>query len=135
VASADLWDLYSEFAEQDRSSLSDAQQAVFAICDLRQEVNSGGFDSYFRYRGGDTAPVALAVLPDLLGQDWADLLLDAMDTLGSTYPAGAAARTEALDAQDRGAELSALDDRFYELEAAVDADLRLDTHFRDDGGS
>ncbi len=33
-----------------------ADSGIAAICDLRQEVNSGGFDSYFRYWGGDSAP-------------------------------------------------------------------------------
>ena len=130
-----MWDLYSEYAQEDRSSLPDPQQAVFAVLDLRQEVGSGGFDSYFRYWGGDTAPLALAVLPDVLGQDWADLLRDAMDTFGATYPAGAAARADALDAQDREPELSALDDRLYDLDAATDADSRLEAHFRLADGS
>jgi hypothetical protein len=132
MAAPDMWDLYAEHGQLDRTSLTHAQQAVFAVCDLRQEVNSGGFDSYFRYWGGDTAPVALAALPDILGQDWSDLLRDAMDTLGSAYPPGPDARAAALDARDINDELAALDDRFYDLEASVDADARLDAALRDD---
>jgi len=132
VASAGVWDLYAELGEQDRSGLSDAERAVFAICDLRQEVNSGGFDSYFRYWAGDSAPTAHAELPAVLGQDWADLLRDAMALLGPAYPSGAGARAAALDARDFDAELNALDDRFYELEAGVDADARLGALLHDD---
>src|SRR5690349_1912653 len=116
MPSADVWDLYAEHGQLPRASLTHAQQAVFAICDLRQEVNSGGFDSYFRYGGGDTAPVALAALPEVLGQEWADLLLEAMTILGPAYPPGTDARARVLDAQDRDHELSALDERFYDLE-------------------
>ena len=132
MAAPDVWDLYAEYAELDRAGLTSAQQAVLAVLDLRQEVNSGGFDSYFRYWGGDTAPLALASLPQLLGQDWADLLREAMATLGPTYPPTADARTAALDAHDMNDELAALDDRFYELEGAVDADSRLNAYLHDD---
>jgi hypothetical protein len=59
---------------------------VAAICDLRQEVNSGGFDSYFRYWGGDSASDALRALPGILGTEWAKLLSAAMGFLGADYP-------------------------------------------------
>ena len=54
-----------------------------------KKVNSGGFDSYFRYWAGDTAPEALAVVGTALGPACVDLLRKAMLALGSEYPAGA----------------------------------------------
>jgi len=38
--------------------MSHEQRMVFALNMLRQEVNSGSFDAYFRYAGGKTAPQA-----------------------------------------------------------------------------
>ena len=62
----DVWDLYGQLAEQDSSTLPPAQRVLIAVCDLRQEVNAGGFDNYFRAWGGNSADDALAALPSLL---------------------------------------------------------------------
>ncbi|WP_165872832.1 DMP19 family protein [Nocardioides jejuensis] len=124
----DAWDLYERLGDGDRSALSTRQQAVFAICDLRQEVNSGGFDSYFRSWGGDTAQVALVALPEALGDSWAALLQEAMRTLGPQYPADADARSDLLEDRDVIAELNELDSRLYELEEATDADDRVNAY-------
>ena len=61
--------------------MTDRQRAVLAICDLRQEVNSGGFDRYFRHYGGSSAHEALSALPAVLGAEWAALFREAMDLL------------------------------------------------------
>jgi hypothetical protein len=98
------------------------EREVAALCDLRQEVNSGGFDSYFRYWGCDTANEALAALPTVLGQAWADLLAEAMELLGPDYPADIDARHDRLDGLHLDEALDALDARFYEPEDVTDAD-------------
>ena len=81
---SDVWDRYGQLADQEPAALTPAQRGLVAVCDLRQEVNAGGFDTYFRAWGGNSADVALAALPDLLGQEWADLLQSAMTLLGTT---------------------------------------------------
>lgn len=121
----DLWDFYGQYAEFDRSALGERERQVLAICDLRQEVNSGGFDSYFRYWGGDTAPTAAAALSQLLGSPWADVLREAMALLGSPYPASADDRAEKIDGDSLDEALYDLDRRFYALEASTEADPRL----------
>jgi hypothetical protein len=45
---ADAWSRYEELGSELRDSLSEVEREVFAILDLRQEVNAGGFDGYFR---------------------------------------------------------------------------------------
>ncbi len=65
----DAWTYYESMHGADRSRLSPVERSVLALCDLRQEVNSGGFDSYFRYWGGDSAPDAVAVVGALLGSE------------------------------------------------------------------
>lgn len=121
----DVWAFYEQYTESDRSSLSERERQVLAVCDFRQEVNSGGFDSYFRYFGGDTALTAMSALPRLLGSPWAELLGEAVALLGTPYPRDPDDRAEKLD----GAELEAmwvdLDARFYKLEASANADARL----------
>lgn len=128
VPTDDAWSLYEAIGEGDRSSLSRRQHEVLAICDLRQEVNSGGFDSYFRYWGGDTASIALRALAEALGPEWETLLREAMQVLGPDYPADADARAEVLDARVVDDVLAALDSRFYELEGSSDADRSLNTY-------
>lgn len=120
-----VWDYYEEIGEADRSSLKESERALLAILDLRQEVNAGGFEGYFRYWGGNSAPTALAFLPDYLGQDWADLLAEAMAVLGPSYPADADARSAALDATEPWEALDDLFQRFLDLESSVDADEKL----------
>lgn len=125
---ADAWSFYEELGEQDRSALSKEQAQVAAICDLRQEVNSGGFDVYFRYWGGNTARTALAALPTILGQRWADLLGRAMSLLGPDYPDDQSIREVRLDAPGVDQALKNLDTEFYDLEAAADADALVSAH-------
>jgi hypothetical protein len=124
----DAWSRYEAFGEGDRSTLTPRQRQVFAICDLRQEVNSGGFDSYFRHWGGDTASLALEALPEALGQPWATLLREAMQTLGPAYPADANARTAVLDIRNLDDAMHSFDSRYFELEEATDADRLIDAY-------
>lgn len=128
--STDVWTFYERAADTDRSNLTDVQRAALAICDLRQEVNAGGFDAYFRYWGGNTAPEALAALPAALGDEWASLLNEAMQVLGPNYPSDPDARAELLDQGDLENRLNDLDTRYYELEESVDADQRLNAFLR-----
>jgi hypothetical protein len=121
----DVWNFYGQYAESDRSALGERERQVLAICDLRQEVNSGGFDSYLRYWGGDTAPTAAAALPQLLGSPWVDVLREAMSLLGDPYPASAEDRADKIDGDSLEEALNDLDQRFYALEASTEADTRL----------
>jgi hypothetical protein len=126
--STDVWDIYGQLADQDASTLSDAQRGLVAVCDLRQEVNAGGFDNYFRAWGGNSADYAVAALPILLSQEWADLLHSAMGLLGSPYPRDPDERGDLIDQHDLGARLHELDERFYALESSADADARLNAY-------
>lgn len=121
----DVWEFYEQYAEEDRSSLNERDRQVLAICDFRQEVNSGGFDSYFRYWGGDTALTAVAGLPRLLGSGWADLLGEAVALFGVPYSLDADDRAEKIDDNSLDATLGDLDKRFYKLEATAGADAKL----------
>ncbi|MEV6412012.1 DUF4375 domain-containing protein [Kribbella sp. NPDC051718] len=121
----DVWEFYEQYAEEDRSSLNERDRQVLAICDFRQEVNSGGFDSYFRYWGGDTALTAAAGLSRLLGVAWADLLGEAVGLFGVPYSLDADERAEKIDSQSLNATLGELDLRFRKLEASTGADARL----------
>lgn len=128
MSATDVWDIYNILSERDRSSLNDAQRALVAVCDLRQELNSGGFDSYCRYWGGNSAPEALAALPAIFSREWAELLSEAMALLGPNYPTTQDVREGLLDSQDLDDQLETLDDRYYALEGAMDADRRLNDY-------
>ncbi len=128
--SVDVWDRYGQLSGQHPSTLNGAQRGLVAVCDLRQEVNAGGFDGYFRDWGGNSAEAALAALPVFLGQEWADVLRAAMSLFGPRYPADADARGEAIDQRDLHDRLSALDDDFFALEGSADADERLNAYLR-----
>lgn len=122
----DGWSVYERLQDEERTELSDDASALMALGDLRQEVNSGGFDAYLRFWGADTAPRALAVCRSTAGlAALADVLEDALSRLGA-YSPDADARAEALDSA--GVDLDDLDERFSEIEAAVDLD-RIMTRF------
>jgi len=111
-----------------RDGLSAQERGVAAICDLRQEVNSGGFDSYFRYWGGDSAPEALGALRETLGAGWAELLREGMALFGPDYSRDSAVREAVIDDRGLDVRFEELDARFFELEAATDSDRILSQH-------
>ena len=120
-----VWDFHFEVSDGDRDRLMPMERQVLAICDLRQEVQSGGFDSYFRYWGGDTAPLARSAIGHLLGRPWADLLAEAMSIFGEVYPLDCDSRTEQLEVLDADATLNEFDTRLYDLEPQQDSDALL----------
>ncbi|HMM95829.1 DUF4375 domain-containing protein [Phycicoccus sp.] len=123
----DIWQLYGAYATpESRRPLSDEQRQLLAVCDLRQEVNSGGFDTYLRFWGADTAPDALAIVEGALGEPWRQGLVEALDIFGTANPSTADERAEVLDdAAEADDMLGMLDERFYELEGSQDADAAL----------
>lgn len=114
-----------------RDRLSPVQRRVAAICDLRQEINAGGFDAYFRYWGGNTAQEALAAIGKALGPDWAVLLREAILIFGSDYPINADDRLDRLDAPTVQADLDDIDRRYFELENSLDADGLMSEYLSD----
>ncbi|MEI2649192.1 MAG: DUF4375 domain-containing protein [Dermatophilaceae bacterium] len=121
----EIWHFYEELGDRPRSELSTSMQGLAAICDLRQEVSSGGFDVYFRYWGGDTAPVALEALSTTLGDEWATVLRDAMSLFGGAYPTRQEERESMLEELDIDDALDDLDRRFLKAEASLNADALL----------
>lgn len=95
-------------------------------------MNSGGFDVYFRYWGGNTAELAARVIGRVLGDGWADVLADAIALLGPIFPRTVDEREAALTDEVSEA-LHALDDRYFALEGSVDADALLSAELRRQG--
>ena len=126
--SLDIWEIYEQFAQSDRSSMDEKHRGLLAVCDLRQEVASGGLDSYFRYQGADSAPAALAALPEILGSEWANLLEEAMDLFGAPFPINCDDRARFIDDHDLEESLGELERRLYDLEEAIDADACLNAY-------
>lgn len=120
-----VWDFYGALGEDARHGLTATEQPVAAICDLRQEVNAGGFDSYFRYGGGNTAPAALAGLPTTLGPEWAVLLTEALGLFGESYPMDPDARADVIDDLQLDQAFEDLGHKFLVLEGQTDADTLL----------
>ncbi|PUA80895.1 DMP19 family protein [Nocardioides currus] len=86
----DIRQLYEAYAtSESRRPLRDEQRQLLAVCDLRQEVNSGGFDSYLRFWGADTASDALAIVGCALGEPWRQVLVEALDLFGTANPSTA----------------------------------------------
>lgn len=103
------------------------QRLVFAINLLRQEVNSGGFELYFRYSGGNTGPLALEAAA-LLGPPWVALVRAALHTIGSPYPTDSGPREGVVGrlVEDSPQLLDDLDQRLSDLEVEHPADQLLD---------
>jgi hypothetical protein len=132
MAVVDAWAYYESMQGAERTRLSAAQRSVLAVCDLRQEVNSGGFDSYFRYWGGDSAPDAVSVLASVLGAEWGEVLREAMALFGPDYPAASRDRERILDSIGLDETLEELDRRFFDLEATTDADAMMSAYLTGD---
>ena len=111
--------------------LTPEQRTVFALNLLRTEVQSGGFDVYFRYAGGNHALDAMAGA-DLLGPAWAALIREACRTMGDPYPTDIDERErvlERMEAEDPEMRVHQdLDLRLYALEADEPADARIDAY-------
>lgn len=125
---------FSHLAESEQadpgawSRMADEQRHVFALGTLRLEVAGGGFEGYFLYAGGDTAPAALEAA-DLIGPEWVGLVSDARALFGDHYPVDRESReiavNELLHRDPRV--FAALDARFDALPAS-EADARLDAY-------
>jgi hypothetical protein len=107
--------------------MTDEQRMIFGINLLRQEVNSGGFDRYFRYSGGNTALDATRAAK-ILGPGWSTLVEEACRVIGSPYPIDAGPRAIAVDIllEDHHELFESFDDRLYQLELDDPADERID---------
>ena len=127
------WTVFEHLVDKDIQDpsaiqkMTHEQRLVFAINMLRQEVGHGGFDSYFRYTGGNTGLVALDAA-ELLGAPWIALVRAALHALGSPYPRDVHERERVLDqlAGHSPQLLAGLDEQLYELEAEHPADEVLD---------
>jgi hypothetical protein len=119
----------SDIELQDSSSylrMLPEQRLLFAIQMLRQEVNSGGFDSYFRYTGGNSAPDA-KLAARLISPPWELLIAEACGLFGDPYPVDIDVRERAVDEVDE-AGLDRLDQALYSLEVEYPVDQILDRY-------
>jgi len=107
-----------------RTRLSNSQRDLLAFFELRQAINSGGLDSYFRYHGEDGDRVAAAALA-IAGPNLHQFCSDAVALLGSSYPEDPSERESRLEPMED--QLDDLDRRYYELEAEETVDDDADT--------
>lgn len=121
------WDLYEELIERDWDTLTQAQQALIAIGELRDEVNNGGFEQYFLNSGGNHARVALETCESLGETELSALLRRAIDVLGEeNYSSDWDQRRTALQDVDEDA-FDAIDEEYFALESSRDLDQVMDS--------
>lgn len=127
------WVVFEQLMEQEIADptalerMTHEQRLVFALYYLRQEVNSGGFDAYFRYSGGNTAVLAAEAARNVSPR-WGQLVEDACRPFGSPYPADIDTRERVVESLAQGQPdlFESLDERLYELEAEVPVDDSVD---------
>jgi hypothetical protein len=120
------WKLFEQLWDTDPSILSRDQLLLVALAGVRQEINSGGFDSYFRYSYGDHAPFAVEAANEVGSAAFAALISEGMARLGlDPYPGDPSVREASID--DHELEFGDLDQAYYDLEAADDLDARMET--------
>jgi hypothetical protein len=123
MSATDVWALHEQLRARNPSSLTANQRLVLAFGEVRTEVNSGGFDSYFRYYShARNAPLAagaarLADCPALAEIIDTAIALIGSDVLRLGDQEAIADRLEQLQQA-----LEDLDRRFYHLEATTDLD-------------
>lgn len=111
-------------APEEVTSWTADERTLFGGQMLRQEVASGGFDSYLRYSGAQSLSGAIEAAA-LLGPGWIELLREVEATLRETSPGDFDAREALLDELPEDL-LDAWDARLLELEATSTADETFD---------
>lgn len=115
------WTVFESLVLRDVDELSPAERQLVSVCSVRQEINSGGFDSYFRTSYGDTAPLAIETATAMGSPELAALIAQAVDRLGlDPYPSDCTVREDAID--DFDVEFDDLDEAYYALERDHDLD-------------
>jgi hypothetical protein len=126
VSEARAWSIFETLWNTDRSALSRDQQLLVALAGVRQEVNSGGFDRYFRYSYGADAQTAVDAANEVSCPALGALILEGIARLDlDHYPADPATREDRIDSLDL--EFDDLDASFYALESQDDLDARMET--------
>lgn len=109
--------VFDEASDGNALGLTAGQRLVLAVRYMEMEVNSGGFDCYFRYCGGNTAEDALAGLKELGATKFAEVLSKAM----ALFPGGCPAKD--IDVREKEVDevqeahpgaLGELDSAFYD---------------------
>ena len=119
------WSLFEQLVSADQAALSVDQRSLVAFGCVRQEVNSGGFDRYFRYSHGDRAETARETARSVGCEPLAVLIERGIDRIALTpYPRDAQVREAQID--DGDIEFDDLDESFYELEADTDLNGFMD---------
>jgi hypothetical protein len=126
VSDGRAWPIFETLWKTDRSALSRDQQLLVALAGVRQEVNSGGFDRYFRYSYGADAQAAVEAANEVSCPALGALILEAIARLDlDQYPADAVTREDRIDALDL--QFDDLDALFFALESQDDLDARMET--------
>jgi hypothetical protein len=119
------WAIYEELQGRDPSILSNAQRLVQAFGEVREEVNSGGFDRYLRYSDRRNAPIAAEAARTAGCPELADLIDEAVALAGSELLAAERDVAVADRLEQVEDDLERLDQRFYDLELTADLDAGL----------
>ncbi|HVQ88766.1 MAG TPA: DUF4375 domain-containing protein [Actinomycetes bacterium] len=120
------WSIFEGLSDSDPSVLTEHQRLLVAFAGVRQEVSSGGFDSYFRNSYGDEAGSAVEAAMRVGCEALAALIAEGMSRVGpSRFPTDAGTRQELLDAS--GVEFEDLDEAFYALEADQDLEALMES--------
>lgn len=115
--------LYSKIDKNGFSSLSKEQQVFISVWYFESEVNSGGFDSFYRYSDGGIATNIETALTTIGANRTANIVKSTYVLFGNGKPsADHDVREEALDKYDE-AELTFLDEAFDSLLEYPDGSL------------
>jgi hypothetical protein len=124
MADGGAWAAFERLQDRDVTLLTADELALVSVGSLRQEVNSGGFDCYFRYGGGDSAQSAVQAAVAMGSPELSALLIAAMSRLGDgPYPLARADREERID--DLDLDFEDLDEAYNALEVSVDLDAQM----------
>ncbi len=106
-----------------RQHLTPGQRSVLAVLGLEREVQSGGFDSYFRYAEGSWCNDAIEGLRSIRADRHLAVVRRAVALFGpGGVPASIDTREQALDAFPESArdQLSQLNGEFYDAYSGVE---------------
>ena len=125
MTSPDPWAMFDHLQHRDPASLTRSERLVLALGEIRNEINSGGFDFYLRYPHRKNAPTAceaarLAGCPALAALIEEAIALMGGDVLHHDDEDALYDRLEQVEDN-----LEDLDQRFYDLEKTADLDAAI----------
>jgi hypothetical protein len=125
IGTGDGWRVYERLQKIALTALTPDARRLFALGDLRREVNNGGLHQYFFNASRDFVADAIEAAIQIGQTDLVALVERALAIVGAPYPFDRETRRAGM-VEIEPAAFEDLDNEYYALEVATDLDAAMD---------